>query len=278
MKEKLNIYSNNISSSNGEDGILSYIINALDGKIIKSCCEFGAWDGIFSSNCFNLWSNQKWDAILIESDKNKFKDLLNNTKNFKNVKTHNLKINITGNNNLDDIFLNNKYSPDLGILSIDIDSFDYHIWKNLKFVSPQIVIIEHNMFIPGYIDYHDPEDESYLRCSAKSLEKLGFQKGYKLICCTLSNCIFVRKELFDDKKFPNYPVEYLFDYSKVHSQILMTGVNDNRFPILSKKISKGRKSLYNFYYWAQSLFKSDINYIPPSRKIKIHLKKFGLDS
>ena len=54
--------------------------------------------------------------------------------------------------------------------------------KKINYVSPQIVVIEHNMLIPGYIDYHDPEDESYLRCSAKSLEELGKKKGYKLIC------------------------------------------------------------------------------------------------
>ena len=278
MKDKLNIYSKNITSSNGEDGILSYIINCLDGKIINNCCEFGAWDGIFASNCFNLWSNQEWSAILIESDKNRYEDLLKNTKDFNNVKTHNCIVEVKGKNSLDNLFFTNNYSNDLGVLSIDIDSFDYHIWKNLKFVNPQIVIIEHNLFIPGYINYHDPEDESYLRCSAKALEILGLEKGYKLICCTLSNCIFIMEDLFDEKKFPDYPVEYLFDYSKIQSQILMTGTNDNRFPILSKKISKGRKTLYKLYYWAQSLFKSDVNYISPSNKMKNHLKKFDLDS
>jgi len=161
---------------------------------------------------------------------------------------------------------------------LDIDSYDYHVWKNLNYVNPQIVVIEHNIFIPGYIDYHDPEDESYLRCSAKSLEELGKKKGYKLICCTLSNCIFIKEDLFDRKKFPDYPVEYLFDYSNIQSQILMTGTNDNRFPVLSKKISKSRKTLYKFYYWAQSLFKSDVNYISPSNKMKNHLKKSGLDA
>lgn len=277
MKEKLNTFSKNVSSTNGEDGILSYIINSLDGKIITSCCEFGAWDGIFASNCFNLWSNHEWSAILIESDKKKFKDLLKNTKNFKNVKAHNCIVESRGKNNLDNIFSKNNYSNNLGVLSIDIDSFDYHVWKNINFVNPQIVLIEHNMFIPGYIDYHDPEDESYLRCSAKALEKLGIKKGYKLICCTLSNCIFIKEEIFDKKKFPDYPVEYLFDYSKIQSQIIMTGTNDNRFPILSKKISKTRKSLYKFYYWLQSLLKSDVNYIPPSKKLKSHLEEFDLD-
>ena len=278
MKNKLNIYNNNITSQHGEDGILNYIIDSLEDEIIPSCCEFGAWDGVFASNCFDLWNAREWSAVLIEGDKDKYKALLNNTKDFENVISHNYFVECRKNNSLDEIFTKNNYPKDLGVLSIDIDSYDYHIWKNLNYVNPQIVVIEHNIFIPGYIDYHDPEDESYLRCSAKSLEKLGKKKGYKLICCTLSNCIFIKKDLFDNKKFPDYPVEYLFDYSSIQSQILMTGVNDNRFPILSKKISNTRKFLYKFYYKTQSLFKSNVNFIPPTKKMKKYLKRSGLDT
>jgi|TARA_B100002003_G_C14058781_1_gene509750 hypothetical protein len=278
MQDKLNIYSNNITSQHGEDGILNYIIGSLEEKIIHTCCEFGAWDGVFASNCFNLWNTQEWSAVLIEGDKDKYKALLNNTKDFENVISHNCFVESRENNSLDDIFTKNNYPKDLGLLSIDIDSFDYHIWKNLNYVNPQIVVIEHNLSIPGYIDYHDPEDESYLRCSAKSLEKLGKKKGYKLICCTLSNCIFIKKDLFDKKKFPDYPVEYLFDYSSIQSQIIKTAVNNNRFPIFTKKISKTRKFFYKFYYKTQSLYESKVNYMPPTKKMKKHLKKSGLDA
>jgi hypothetical protein len=278
MRDKLNIYAKNVTSQHGEDGIVDYIVNSLDGRIRKICCEFGAWDGIFASNCYDLWKNKKWKAFLIEGDPDKYSDLVVNTEGFDLVETKFCFVQSRDKDSLDDIFIKNNFSQDIGILSIDIDSFDYHIWKNLNYINPQIVIIEHNLFIPPYIDYHDPEDESYLRCSAKALEKLGQEKGYKLICCTLSNCIFIKDELFDGAKFPDYPVEYLFDYSAIHSQILMTGVNDNRYPILSKKISTGRKTLYKFYYKVQSFIKSNVKFIPPSENIKKNLKKFGLDS
>ena len=277
MKGKLNIYSSNVTSQHGEDGILEYIINSLNGKINHTCCEFGAWDGIFASNCYNLWKNLGWGAVLIESDRDKYEGLVNNTAEFDNVDSLCCLVQCREKDSLDDIFKKNNYPKELGVLSIDIDSFDYHIWKNLNYVSPQIVIIEHNIFIPGYIDYHDIEEESYLRCSAKSLEKLGKKKGYKLICCTLSNCIFIKDKLFDDEKFPDYPVEYLFDYSAIQSQILMTGTNDNRYPIFTKKISNGRKFFYKFYYKLQSIVKSNVRFIPPSEKTTINLKKFGLD-
>jgi len=278
MKDKLNKYAKNITSQHGEDGILDYIIDSLGDKISKVCCEFGAWDGIFASNCYNFWHNKGWKTLLIEGDSEKYKDLISNTSEFDFVSTECCLVQSKGVDSLDNILKRHNLSNNLGVLSIDIDSFDYYVWKRLEISKPQIIIIEHNLFIPPYIDYHDPEDESYLRCSAKSLEKLGKEKGYKLICCTLSNCIFIRDDLFDGNKFPDYPVERLFDYSAVQAQILMTGVEDNRYPVLSKKISNGRKQLYKFYYKVQSMFKSNVSFIPPSENIKKNLKKFGLDA
>jgi len=278
MKEKLNIHAKNITSQHGEDGILNYIVKSLGDKASKTCCEFGAWDGIFASNCYNLWHNENWKALLIEGDSEKYKDLIFNTASLDHVATECCLVQSRGVDSLDNILERNNFLNDLGILSIDIDSFDYHVWKRLEVSRPQIVIIEHNLFIPPYIEYHDPEDESYLRCSAKSLEKLGMEKGYKLICCTLSNCIFIRDDLFSSSIFPDYPVEYLFDYSAIQSQILMTGVNDNRYPVLSKKISTGRKALYKFYYWLQSIIKSNVKFTAPSENIKKNLKKYGLDA
>ena len=275
MKEKLNKFSNNVTSQHGEDGILEYIIQSLGNQIIKTCCEFGAWDGVFASNTYNLWKNHHWQAILIESDRNKYLDLVSNTKVFENVESILSFIEPRGINSLDDIFVKKNFPKEIGLLSIDIDSFDYHIWKNLNNVIPQIVVIEHNLFIPGYMEYYDEEGYSYLRCSAKSLDKLGHKKGYKLICCTLSNSIFIKNELFDNSKFPDYPVEYLFDYSAIHSQILMTGTNNNRYPVNSKKISNFRYTLYKLYYRVQALIKSNVSYKPPTKKIKKNLIKFG---
>jgi len=274
MKDKLNKYAKNITSQHGEDGILDYIIDSLGDKISKVCCEFGAWDGIFASNCYNFWHNKGWKTLLIEGDSEKYKDLISNTSEFDFVSTECCLVQSKGVDSLDNILKRHNLSNNLGVLSIDIDSFDYYVWKRLEISKPQIIIIEHNLFIPPYIDYHDPEDESYLRCSAKSLEKLGKEKGYKLICCTLSNCIFIRGDLFDSNKFPDYPVEYLFDYSAIQSQILMTGVGDNRYPVLSKKISNSRKQLYKFYYKVQSMYKSNVRYTPPSENIKNNLKKW----
>ena len=75
MKEKLNQYAENITSQYGEDGIIKYIIEHANGDIIKSACEFGAWDGKHLSNIFTLWHKKDWRAHLIEGDPQRHKYL-----------------------------------------------------------------------------------------------------------------------------------------------------------------------------------------------------------
>ena len=70
-------YSSNVYSQNGEDGVIKEIIKrlSLDKKDKNWCVEFGAWDGIYLSNTFNL-VKQGWEAVYIEGDQKRFKDLL----------------------------------------------------------------------------------------------------------------------------------------------------------------------------------------------------------
>lgn len=211
MTDKLNVYAKNITSQNGEDGILNYILNRIE-SIPKVCVDIGAWDGKNLSNIYSLWHDEGWSGILIEANKKRCEQILKNYSDY-NILAFNQMITNKGEGSIDILFKKCNLPPDVGILSIDIDSWDYQVWKNISYVNPRVVIIEHNHTLPGYINYHDPEGELFLRCSAKSLEELGKGKGYKLICCTLTNSIFIKNEDFNAEFFPNLPVEYLFDYS-----------------------------------------------------------------
>lgn len=279
MYEKLNKYANNITSQHGEDGILEYIINSINSvgdRIIPIACEFGAWDGIFASNVYNLWANKQWKALLIEGDKQKAEELKKNTAQYENVICVSQFVNIRGENSLDDIVTKNNFSTKIGVLSIDIDSTDYHIWKNIEKVDAQVVVIEHNQYIPPHVEYFDPEGEVFLRCSAKALEKLGFEKGYKLICCTKTNSIFIKNELFDDAFFPSLGVETLFDYSELRSQVIFTGNDGNKFPVFCNKTSASQKMLLKTYYFIESIFKRNQKFETPSSEVRSQLEKFNL--
>lgn len=275
-KIKLNIYAKNITSQHGEDGILEYILSALGDRIIRVALEAGAWDGVFASNVCHLWRDKSWRAILIEGDTSKFRTLFENTRGI-SVTVLNRRIEPAGENSLDRIFLENGIDPEIGILSLDIDSFDYHVWKGLRVVNPQIVVIEHNQNIPPHIEYHDPEGAVYLKCSAKALESLGTEKGYKLVCCTQTNSIFVRRDLFDPTKFPDMPVEWLFDYSELKPQIIFAGENGNMFPVFSKRARPAMKILMRAYYWLSALPKRRRHFVKPPGAVIAQLRNSGLD-
>jgi len=142
-KLDLTLYSKNIYSQNGEDGILEEIFKRL--KIEKDwACEFGAWDGKHLSNTFNLVKNNGWKCVMIESDADKFLDLQITAKQYTNIYALNKTIHyIEGYGELLDNILESTPIPkDFQLLSIDIDSCDYHVWKSLKKYEPCVVVIE----------------------------------------------------------------------------------------------------------------------------------------
>ena len=221
MKDKnthnLKQYSHNVYSQNGEDGILDEIIKRLNFKKNKSnwCVEFGAWDGIYLSNTFNLVKSG-WNAIYIEGDKNKFKDLLKTKAKNPKITAINKYVSKERSSilSLDNILKSTDLPKDFEVLSIDIDSFDLEVWEAVSTYSPKIVVIEINSaYLPGIIKWHSGKNSNVNGNSFSATLKVGRDKGYELICHT-GNMIFLRQDLIDkikiDQRFIDYP-ELLYD-------------------------------------------------------------------
>ena len=49
-------YRNNVTSQFGEDGIIAHVLDVIR-PTHNYCIEFGAWDGKYLSNCYNLLTN-----------------------------------------------------------------------------------------------------------------------------------------------------------------------------------------------------------------------------
>jgi len=216
----LNKFKKNYYSQNGEDGIIQELNKKLNIKDGSWCCEFGAWDGINSSNTFYLVKNKKFNAVYIESDKRKFNDLIKTQKNNSKIIAINSSVNKDegSKESLDIILATTPIPIDFDILSIDIDSYDLEIWESLKNYLPKIVIIEINSSIePGIYHKHNPSRQGN---SFSSTTKVAKIKGYKLVCHT-GNCIFVKTELVNglniEKKYYDYP-ELLFDNSWINKK------------------------------------------------------------
>ncbi len=227
-------YCKNIYSQNGEDGIIMQLLKELN---IKNgiFCEFGASDGITSSNTFNLIKNYNFTGLAIEGDKSRFQKCVENYKNYPNIKIMNGFVLYNDKNlNLDKWLENGKLDKNFDLLSIDIDCDDYYVWENMNNFTPKIVIFEVNSYrdpifdeLPGKqntdynIDLLKEQNSSRIAtgCSFISAVKLGLKKGYIPVSFT-GNLIFVRKDLISNlKEFPYKISDNPFDYVDLYTNL-----------------------------------------------------------
>jgi hypothetical protein len=66
----------------------------------------------------------------------------------------------------------------------------------MAYFEPILVIIEYNQTIPANVEYIDVNGDSFMGSSCLSLTNLAKQKGYELVCCTATNCFFIKKEYY----------------------------------------------------------------------------------
>lgn len=201
-KSKDNLYllkfRKDVHSQNGEDGVLVKIFSLLPKRKGHWGVEFGAWDGIVASNTSNLIRHKGWHGVYIEADSERFKELIRNYGDNPRVYCMQKFIEIKGVNTLDNLLKGLSEVPeDFDLLSIDIDSCDYHVWKSIKRYAPRVVIIEFNPSIPLDYNYVQPPDFSiHDESNLGILVELGKAKGYELISCVENNAIFVKKEFY----------------------------------------------------------------------------------
>jgi hypothetical protein len=186
-------YAKDIHSQNGEDGIIEELFNRLGIKN-GHVCEFGAWDGIYLSNTFNL-VKKGFNAVFIEGDTEKYKDLLSTVKKYPTITPINAYVDHNDNeNSLDNLLKKTNIPIDFDLLSIDIDSYDYQVWKSLNLYKPKIVIIEINSDIIDNPN-HVHNGTTYQGTGFNATYQLGIEKGYTFVLHT-GNMIFIRNDLF----------------------------------------------------------------------------------
>ncbi|GAB4233353.1 MAG: hypothetical protein Tsb0021_12330 [Chlamydiales bacterium] len=257
MNNFLERYSEDITSQNGEDGILRRVFEILEIK--KGwCVEFGAWDGKRYSNTYNLIENYGWSGILIESHPVRFKDLLKTYEHRDSVVCLNAFVSFEGSSSLDRLLSETTIPNNFDLLSIDIDGNDYHIWDSIKEYHPKVVIIEYNHTIQNAVDFTQPKDMSLNQGSSLSaLIRLGREKGYELIGTTTKNGIFVDRSLFhlfdipdnsiDTMRLPSNEESYFFQL--YDGTVMLRGNTKllwNSTPIREDKLQVYPKALREF--------------------------------
>jgi hypothetical protein len=229
-------YCKNIYSQNGEDGILEQLIKELtitEGTF----CEFGASNGISSSNTYNLIKNHNFSGIAIELNEERYTQCVKNYTLFPNVQVFHGGIFYNDPNNDLNAWLTRGNLPfDFDILSIDIDCDDYYVWENLTDFSPKIIIIETNPYRdPVYEELPGKPSHEYnidllrqwrhqniaIGASFISIVMFGLKKGYIPVSYT-GNLVFVRKDLVNQlREFPYILSDNPYAYLRLYTHIAL---------------------------------------------------------
>ncbi len=189
----LNEYELSLYSQNGEDGVIAKIMNLIE-PTSRFCVEFGAFDGITTSNTY-LLRLQGWQAVLLDR--------------MYEMKEYNLFKEFITAENITSLF--DKYAVpfDLDLLSIDIDYNDFYVWKELDMkYQPAVVVIEYNAtHLPSedkvvkYQPYFCGGGSNYFGASILAMYNLGRSKGYSLVYADQNgvNLFFIRDDILRDK-------------------------------------------------------------------------------
>lgn len=198
---KLNRYEHKVFSQTGEDGILAEILNraGCSNRIFAECSP-----GSGAENNTVYLLNLGWTGCWIESEPKHVKAIQRAFASELSSKKLAVQEEIATAENIETLFAQASLPAEFDLLSIDIDRNDYWLWRGIEHYRPRVVVIEYNAIFPPGCDWvvaYDPKafwDGTTNRgASLTALERLGAQKGYKLVGCTLAgtNAFFVREDL-----------------------------------------------------------------------------------
>ncbi|VHO00867.1 hypothetical protein [Candidatus Rhabdochlamydia sp. T3358] len=191
----LGLYEKSVHSQNGEDGVTEALFDLI-GSDSKFFVEFGVQDGS-ECNTRYLREHLGWSGLMMDSD-------------HQNTAINLQQERITA-ENINSLFEKYQVPDELDLLSIDIDSNDFHIWHAIDSrYRPKVVIIEYNATHLPHEDkvvVYDPnlcwDGYNYFGASILSLYKLARKKGYSLVYAdnTGVNLFFIRDDLVEMSSF-----------------------------------------------------------------------------
>jgi hypothetical protein len=190
----LSRHAANLTSQCGEDGIIAKALSLLPDRT-SWCVEFGAWDGKFASNTYDLIVSQNYRAVLIEASPARFRDLERMHGASGRHALINASVGFSKSDSLDVLLSRCDVPNDFDLLSIDIDGNDYYAWEAVEKYRPKLVIIEFNpTFANPMLFVQKQQAGCGQGASPASLVELAKRKGYELIASTYLNLLFVTSE------------------------------------------------------------------------------------
>ena len=203
-----------VYSQHDEDGIILFILSIIgEGNkefIEIGCCGYG---DRLENNTSNLAINHGWTGVMFDVDKAGLEvvdSLLNSNPNVQSwpIKLVNETISST---NINEVLQSSGFSRDVDLLSIDIDSTDYHVVKALT-ISPRIILVETppiwgpgvSKTVPDDPQCNAQNNPNYYGASLQAFNNLLSARGYSLVAVNklTTNAFFVRNDNLSDQLAP----------------------------------------------------------------------------
>ncbi len=235
-----------VKSQFGEDGIIEKIFEII-GSASRWVVEFGAGDGEYQSNSWNLIQNHGWSGVLIEADRSDFEKMRELRRGATRVFCLNRRVASSGSDALDVILSSTPLPRAFDFCSIDIDGNDLNVWRGFARYRPAVVMIEFNPSIPSDIAFVQPDDPA-LRWGSSLLStvQLGAEKGYELVSVLGSNAFFVERGVFASFGIRDNSPSALWIHAKTPGRffqlhdgaIVLSGWDEKDFLCRKKKIQR----------------------------------------
>jgi hypothetical protein len=207
--DNINDYEFKIFSQFGEDGIIQYLIKnvAIEHEIF---IEFGVEDYLESNTRF-LMMNNNWSGFVMDASDEKMERLKSQNWYWRYQLTQ--KAVFIDKDNINNLLSSTGFA-NIGLLSIDLDGNDYHIFNeiDLSKLNPAIIVLEYNsvfgidrlITVPYNKNYNRTKSHYsnlFFGASLPALNYVASKRGYSLVGCNLSgnDAFFVRKDLLNEK-------------------------------------------------------------------------------
>ena len=197
-----------VFSQSDEDGIIQYLVNKLPIEN-ETFIELGV-ENYEESNTRFLMLNNNWQGMVLDGCRGDIRALQKDPIYWQ----YDLQAKATWitRKNIDTVLCQSEFSPDVGLLSIDIDGNDYWIWEAIQSIRPRIVIAEYNglfKLAPVAVPYVDDFNRTsahhsnlYYGSSLAALHALAIKKGYILVGSNFwgHNAFFIRSDIVGEFK------------------------------------------------------------------------------
>jgi len=190
-----------VFSQNYEDGILAEIFKRI-GIQNKFFVEIGSGDGIENNTHYLL--AQGWEGCWFDANLEQVENAKEHHKNTCSEGRLSITSDLVTPKNVEMLFAMSMVPHVFDLLSIDIDSNDYWLFKSIDLYKPRVVVIEYNASL-------GPHANLVMRCnpnytwgggsnygaSYQALKALGEKKGYTVVACDITgtNMFFVQSQL-----------------------------------------------------------------------------------